>query len=102
MPNIALTPFWTELHLGHLSIDPERITVVAHAGRPSARCPCCSVPSHRIHSRCMRRLADLPWQGIPVAIELHTRRFFRVTLAGVQQIANGSSRPNGLVIRART
>lgn len=86
MPDVALTPSSTELHLEHLSIRSGQITVVAHARRPHARCPCCSVPSRRIHSRYLRHLADLPWQGIPVAIELHTRRFFCDTPACVQRI----------------
>jgi transposase len=51
-----------------------------------ALCPFCSVPSRRIHSRYVRNLADLPWQGIPVAIELHTRRFFCDTPGCAQRI----------------
>ena len=30
----------------------------------------------RVHSRYTRTLADLPWQGIPVTVRLHVRRFF--------------------------
>jgi transposase len=32
--------------------------------------------SPRVHSRYTRTLADLPWQGIPVTVRLHVRRFF--------------------------
>ncbi len=38
--------------------------------------PACARPSTRIHSYYERRLADLPWNGVPVRIQLLTRRFF--------------------------
>jgi transposase len=41
----------------------------------TARCPLCSVLSSRIHSRYVRTLADLPWNGIPVRLRLTVRRF---------------------------
>ncbi len=47
--------------------------------RPSGKeslCPSCGQPSRRLHSRYCRRLSDLPWEGIPVRIELRVRRFF--------------------------
>lgn len=75
MPEAVLTPSSAELHLDHLSVAPGRITVVAHAKRSFACCPACLEPSRRVHSRYLRHLADLPWHGIPVHIELHTRRF---------------------------
>jgi hypothetical protein len=40
-------------------------------------CPQCRRQSLRIHIHYRRTLADLPWEGIPVRIELRTRRFFR-------------------------
>ena len=55
---------------------PDRITIVATARQPTADCPTCRRPSGRIHSRYERRLADLPWQGRPVAIRVRARRFF--------------------------
>lgn len=38
-------------------------------------CPHCHKPSRAVHSRYARRVADLPWQGVSVILELHTRRF---------------------------
>ena len=49
--------------------------VLRSAGEES-RCPACGRASPRVHSRYKRQLADLPWQGIPVQIELRVRRFF--------------------------
>jgi transposase len=40
-----------------------------------AICPCCRRGSSRVHSRYVRRVADLPWHGIAVRLELRTRRF---------------------------
>jgi transposase len=56
--------------------EPDRVTVVARSRLPTATCPVCRAPSSRVHSRYERRLADLPWQGRPVAIRLRARRFF--------------------------
>jgi transposase len=36
---------------------------------------CCGRGSSRVHSRYIRRVADLPWHGVAVRLELHTRRF---------------------------
>jgi transposase len=39
-------------------------------------CPQCHRSSTRVHSHYQRKLRDLPWEGIPVRIQLHVRRFF--------------------------
>jgi transposase len=52
------------------------ITVVMHTTPLTASCPVCQQPSGRVHSRDQRCLADLPWEGIAVRVELHTRKFF--------------------------
>jgi len=41
----------------------------------SAPCPTCAQLSGRLHSRYQRTLADLPWQGRPVALQVQARRF---------------------------
>ena len=41
-----------------------------------APCSTCGTPSRKVHSRYVRRLADLPWNGVPVVIRLQSRRFF--------------------------
>lgn len=40
-----------------------------------ATCPQCQQSSSRIHSRYIRCVADLPWHGIAVKLEIQTRRF---------------------------
>jgi transposase len=51
------------------------LMVLRPAGEESS-CPGCGRRSRRVHSRYARRLSDLPWEGIPVRIELLVRRFF--------------------------
>ena len=52
-------------------------TLVARTSSWVALCPVCGKGATRVHSRYTRRtLADLPWQGIPVTLRLHVRRFF--------------------------
>ena len=46
------------------------------ACRSDAACPSCNRSSNRVHSRYVRILGDLPWEGLPVRIVLETRRFF--------------------------
>jgi transposase len=41
-----------------------------------AACPRCKAHSRRVHSRSLRQVADLPWPGVAVRLELYVRRFF--------------------------
>ena len=38
-------------------------------------CPLCNEPSSSLHSRYVRRIADLPWHGVAIRLELNTRKF---------------------------
>jgi transposase len=51
------------------------ITLVIKATAAQATCPRCHRGSTRVHSRYTRRVADLPWHGVAVRLELHARRF---------------------------
>ena len=51
------------------------ITLVVKTSGRQAACPRCQRTSSRVHSRYTRRVADLPWHGVAVRLELHTRRF---------------------------
>src|SRR5262245_8528874 len=64
------------LQLEHASSEPERITlIVKTVSRPSL-CPMCHSPSAHLHSRYIRRLADLPWLGTLVRLEIRARRLY--------------------------
>jgi len=51
------------------------VTLVVKTFGRSVRCPRCHYASTRIHSRYQRKVADLPWLGVAVRLELRTRRF---------------------------
>ena len=76
MPLPPLLPDLARLILQDVLIDGERITLIARATGSPSFCPQCGEPSTRVHSRYTRTLADLPWQGRAVRIELTVRRFF--------------------------
>lgn len=63
------------IRLQHITSATNSITLVVKAVPARAACPRCHRASARIHSRYVRRVADLPWHGVAVALELHTRRF---------------------------
>ena len=69
-------PSATEVCLEQTVFNSALITIVVRACRPTALCPHCSQSSNRVHSRYLRTIADLPWQGVRVRFHLHTRRFF--------------------------
>jgi len=64
----------------------DSLCMVLRTAGTSARCPCCSKSSYRIHSRYKRTIANLPWEDIPVRIELRARRFFCASLDCEQRI----------------
>lgn len=59
-------------------IVPEKnsITLIVRAVQARPQCPKCRQPSTRQHSRYQRAIADLPWHGVRVRLQLQTRRFF--------------------------
>jgi len=61
-----------------VSLRPKAGAIEMHlrACRSDAVCPACNRSSGRVHSRYVRVLGDLPWEGLPVRIVLETRRFF--------------------------
>jgi transposase len=69
-------PSASELSLEQIFSIPDSITIVVRACRSTAACPACSQSSARVHSRYIRTIADLPWQGVRVRFHLHARRFF--------------------------
>lgn len=51
------------------------ITIVVHCVQPTAHCPQCHQPSSSLKARYLRRIADLPWHGVAVGLQLLTRKF---------------------------
>ena len=63
-----------ELILDAVEETPDGIVICAHASR-LPHCPACLKARVSYHSRYVRRMRDLPWQGRQVEIHLQTRRF---------------------------
>jgi transposase len=73
----TLVPDAGEVVLHELKTDGRnRLLMVLRSAGKEGCCPECGRPSWRVHSRYSRQLSDLPWEGIPVRIELRVRRFF--------------------------
>lgn len=58
------------------SVEPDAISIFVRTAATYASCPLCGSDARRIHSRYLRRLADLPCFGLPVCLEVTVRRFF--------------------------
>jgi transposase len=72
----TILPDTKTLKLLHVCASGQSITLAARTTSAEVCCPVCSTLSQRVHSRYVRTLSDLPWQGIPVRLRLHVRRFF--------------------------
>lgn len=75
-PAATVLPDPTRLHLVRLMASDVCITAVVETMRPAAICPLCGCAATRVHSRSVRRVADLPWHGVAFRLLLHVRRFF--------------------------
>ena len=76
MESQSMLPDPTCLHLIHLDASTSVIQAKVITTSPKASCPMCHCHSEKIHSRYIRLVADLPWMGCAVRLELHVRRFF--------------------------
>jgi transposase len=71
-----LLPDNSRLRLDCIEQDDSAIQIVASVLGDAATCPACRKASRSIHSRYIRVLRDLPWQGAAVRLSLNTRRFY--------------------------
>jgi hypothetical protein len=75
----TLVPDATEVALECLKVaGPGQLLMLLRSVRSGSACPGCGTFSSRVHSRYLRKLSDLPWEGLPVRVQLRTRRFFCV------------------------
>ena len=63
------------LRLTTISTDDTHIRLDLTATRIAVPCPTCMVESSRVHSLYQRTVADLPWAGVPIQLQLNVRRF---------------------------
>ena len=71
-----LLPVNAELHIEAVELEETTIVIMASARSDTGICPYCATVSRRIHSRYVRKTADLACAGYPVCICLQVRRFF--------------------------
>ena len=62
------------LVVDHVELSSEAISIHCRFRSHTVRCPDCLQASQRFHSRYVRQLTDLPWQGRTVTIALNIRR----------------------------
>lgn len=82
----TLLPDPTCLRLVRLEAEKQSLLAVVETTSAEAACPLCQCCCERIHSRYVRLVADLPWAGWAVRLELHVRRFFCQNQACPRQI----------------
>jgi transposase len=63
------------IHLEQIIQHPSSLTLVVKATRTEVDCPRCHRPSTRVHSYYIRKVADPPWHGVAVQLNLRARRF---------------------------
>ena len=56
--------------------EDHRLRINLTSIQSTARCPICAQPSHRIHSRYERTLADLPCVSVSLSIVIQVCKFF--------------------------
>ncbi len=72
----TLLPDVPDLQLVRLEIEEQSLIAIVATTSSGALCPLCRCRSESIHSRYTRLVADLPWAGWAMRLELHVRRFF--------------------------
>jgi transposase len=80
-----LLPDTPLLRLDAVCPEGGMITLVLSTVQAAPRCPDCGEPAARVHSGYVRTPADLPCGGVPLRLELHSRRIFTERLPGVLQ-----------------
>ncbi|MHC5763335.1 ISL3 family transposase [Nostoc sp.] len=73
-----LLPDSDNLKLENCQLDEikTQIKLIVSAINRVVNCPVCNQPTHKIHSRYERFLADLPWADYSITLQLRVRKFF--------------------------
>jgi transposase len=64
------------LRVEALVVGDDGLTIRVSSKAADVRCPVCGEPADRVHSRATRALADLPWAGVAVRLQVRIRKFF--------------------------
>jgi transposase len=71
-----LLPHLHDFRLLSYSREATCLVLTCERVTPSAPCPHCGTPAHRIHSRYQRRVWDLSVQNVQVLLHLRVRKFY--------------------------
>jgi transposase len=71
----VLPPIPAGLSVVQVLPTPDRVTIITAPTPSQSACPLCGGLSGRAHSHYTRTLADLPWSGRVVAVQVRARRF---------------------------
>jgi transposase len=63
------------IQIQYFASEPDSITLVVKSVQSQPCCPKCGQPSSSLHSNYQRTVADLPWHGVAIKLQLHTRKF---------------------------
>lgn len=86
MDTSPLLPDPSALRLEQVSISGGEALILVSSAYPVGDCPVCGRPAARIHSRYVRTLQDLSWQGTQVTMRWRSRKFFCDTPGCPQRI----------------
>src|SRR5215470_6135964 len=100
MAKPTLLPDPTCLHLRLLDASETAIKAVVTTTSEETECPVCHRRSARIHSRYVRTVADLPWMGCAVRLELHVRRYISHQPGVYAPNLHGAASDRGSSLRA--
>ena len=64
------------LRVEALLVGDDGLTLRVRSEATEARCPLCGESADRVHGRATRTLADLPWAGVVVRLQVRVRKFF--------------------------
>lgn len=64
------------LECSKYTIEEDTIYITVKSTREKINCPCCQLPSKRVHSHYSRNFQDLPIQGKKVIITINNRKIF--------------------------
>ncbi len=63
------------INLNLLVSEKGSITLIVRTVQPHPGCPKCGQASTSLHSHYQRTVADLPWHGVTIKLQLNTRKF---------------------------
>src|SRR6478672_5560171 len=75
MQPLALLPATVALSVDGVAIADSTVTLFLRTSSEVANCPLCDRPSRHVHSRYVRHVNDLPYQGRATTLRLTARKF---------------------------